>query len=85
VDVIYWLIPLSLVILTGAVWLFFWAVKSGQYEDLDSAGMDILFNNDDELDISIYSKKNIESLPLSPLSPLSPLASEDEITRNKQL
>ncbi|WP_444994047.1 cbb3-type cytochrome oxidase assembly protein CcoS [Aliikangiella sp. IMCC44359] len=45
-DVIYWLIPLSIVILIVAVIIFFWAVKSGQFQDLDSAAIEILFDDD---------------------------------------
>ena len=29
-----------------AVWVFFWAVKSDQYEDLDREGLNILFDED---------------------------------------
>jgi len=30
-----------------AVWVFFWAVNSGQYDDLDSEAERILFDQDD--------------------------------------
>ena len=43
---IYWLIPLSLIILSVAITIFFWAVKDGQYEDLDSEATKILFDDD---------------------------------------
>ncbi|MET1253887.1 cbb3-type cytochrome oxidase assembly protein CcoS [Aliikangiella maris] len=45
-DVIYWLIPLSIVLLMIAVAIFFWAVRTGQFQDLDSAAIDILFDDD---------------------------------------
>ena len=45
-DVIYWLIPLSIVILMVAVAIFFWAVRTGQFQDLDSPAVDILFDDD---------------------------------------
>lgn len=38
------LIPLAVVIVTIAVLLFFWAVKSGQYDDLDAEGKRVLFD-----------------------------------------
>lgn len=47
VESLYFLIPLSLLFLIVAVALFFWAVNSGQYEDIDREGERILF--DDEL------------------------------------
>lgn len=45
-DVIYWLIPLSIAILLVAIAIFFWAVKSGQFQDLDSPAIEILFDKD---------------------------------------
>lgn len=36
------LVPLSLVLLGLAVWAFVWAVRGGQYDDLDSPAVDIL-------------------------------------------
>ena len=46
-DVIYWLIPLSIAILIVAIAIFFWAVRSGQFQDLDSPAVDILFDQDE--------------------------------------
>jgi len=43
---LYFLIPLSLVVIAGAVWLLFWAVKNGQYDDLDSEAERILFEDE---------------------------------------
>ncbi len=48
-DVIYWLIPLSIVVLIVAVLILFWAVKNGQFQDLESPAVDILFDDDEEL------------------------------------
>ena len=36
------LIPLSLVLLGAAVWAFAWAVRSGQFDDLETPAIDIL-------------------------------------------
>ena len=41
-EIIYILIPLTLLLLCIAIWGFFWAVKSGQFDDLDSPAIDIL-------------------------------------------
>ena len=40
------LIPLSLVLLGAAVWMFLWAVRRGQFEDLDTPALDILRDDD---------------------------------------
>lgn len=36
------LIPLSLVLLLVAIWAFAWAVRRGQFDDLDTPAIDIL-------------------------------------------
>lgn len=42
-DAIYLLIPLTLIFLAIAVGIFFWAVNSDQYSDLDKEASRILF------------------------------------------
>lgn len=42
-ESLYFLIPLSVLILIAAVSVFFWAVNNGQYDDLDGEGERILF------------------------------------------
>ena len=36
------LIPISLLLVGAAIWAFVWAVRGGQFEDLDAAPLDIL-------------------------------------------
>lgn len=36
------LVPISLVLLGLAIWAFVWAVRGGQYDDLDTPAIDIL-------------------------------------------
>jgi len=48
-DIIYALVPLSILLITIAVLVFFWAVKSGQFDDMDSPAYRILFDEDDDL------------------------------------
>ena len=45
-SILYFLIPLALVILGVAVWAFFWAVGSGQFDDLDTPAMRIVLDDD---------------------------------------
>lgn len=40
------LIPLSLVLLGVAAWAFAWAVRRGQFDDLDTPALDILGDDD---------------------------------------
>ncbi len=41
-TIVFVLIPLGLVLTGFAVWALFWAVGSGQFDDLDSPGWSIL-------------------------------------------
>ena len=45
-SILLLLIPLGLVLLAAAVWAFFWAVGSGQYDDLDSPGWSVVMDDD---------------------------------------
>jgi cbb3-type cytochrome oxidase maturation protein len=45
-NILFLLIPLGLVMVAGMVWAFFWAVKGGQFDDLQSPGMQILLDDD---------------------------------------
>jgi len=46
VSIIYVLIPIAIIIVAIAVLVFFWAVKSNQFDDLDRQGYSILFDDD---------------------------------------
>ena len=46
-EIIFLLIPLSLVLIGGIVWAFFWAVRSGQFDDLEGPAHRILMDDDD--------------------------------------
>ena len=45
-SILYVLIPLALLVLGIAVWAFFWAVGSGQFDDLDTPAMRIVLDDD---------------------------------------
>jgi cbb3-type cytochrome oxidase maturation protein len=40
-SIVFVLVPLSLVLLGIAVWALFWAIDSGQFENLDEAARSI--------------------------------------------
>jgi cbb3-type cytochrome oxidase maturation protein len=46
-SALYILIPVALLLVAFAIWLFFWAVDSGQYDDLDGPAHSILFDDED--------------------------------------
>lgn len=56
-ESLFILIPIALVIFAVIVAGFFWAVKSGQFEDLDREGRRILFDDDVDVEKKTDSKK----------------------------
>ena len=45
-ESLYLLIPLSVVLVFLIGFIFWWSVKSGQFDDLDTPALDILEDND---------------------------------------
>lgn len=64
-ESLYLLIPVSLIFCAIAVAIFFWAVNSGQYEDLDGEGQRILFDETPK-------NKDVETEQDSSLQPSDP-------------
>ncbi len=56
-DILYLLIPLAVVVLLIAIAAFIWAVKSGQFEDMEGPAHRILMDEDDPLIPSSRHKK----------------------------
>jgi cbb3-type cytochrome oxidase maturation protein len=61
-SILYLLIPLGLVLLGIAIWAFMWAVRSGQFDDLEGPAHRILMDDDDPR-IPGSRKKEDEDLP----------------------
>ncbi len=47
-TVIYVLIPIAVLLTIIGIYLFFWAVKSEQFDDLEKEGMSILYDEENE-------------------------------------
>ncbi len=45
-EIVFVLVPVSLVIVAGALYAFVWSVRNNQYEDLEKEGQRILFDED---------------------------------------
>jgi|Laugrespbdmm15sn_2_1035079.scaffolds.fasta_scaffold449490_1 cbb3-type cytochrome oxidase maturation protein len=45
-ESLYLLIPMSLIVVAVIVLILYWAVKSGQFEDLEGPGHSILMDDD---------------------------------------
>ena len=46
-DIIYLLIPIALVLVGLMVWALMWAIKSGQFDDLEGPAHQILMDDDE--------------------------------------
>lgn len=45
-NILYLLIPLGLLLLALAIGAFFWAVRAGQFDDLESPAMSVVMDDD---------------------------------------
>lgn len=46
-EVLYLLIPLAVMLVLVIVWAFFWAIRSGQFDDLEGPAHRILMDRDE--------------------------------------
>ena len=47
-ESLYLLVPIALVLVAGIVWVFLWAVKSDQFDDLEGPAHRIIMDDDDK-------------------------------------
>lgn len=47
-SIIYILIPIAAILTALGLYLFFWAVKSEQFDDLEKQGLSILFDDEEK-------------------------------------
>tara|TARA_R110000764_G_scaffold79136_3_gene157640 strand:+ start:1449 stop:1700 length:252 start_codon:yes stop_codon:yes gene_type:complete len=55
-TVLYILVPIAILLVVIAIWVFNWAVNNGQYDDLDSPAHSILFDEDDPAHLAAQSR-----------------------------
>ncbi|CAM3807582.1 cbb3-type cytochrome oxidase assembly protein CcoS [Rheinheimera salexigens] len=60
-NVIYILIPIAMLFVVFGLTVFFWAVRKGQFEDLDKQGFSILFDDNGQKSTKANSKANTSS------------------------
>lgn len=56
-EVLYLLIPISLLLLVGIVWVLLWAVRSGQFDDLEGPAHRILLDEERVVDRAKKSRR----------------------------
>jgi cbb3-type cytochrome oxidase maturation protein len=45
-EIIYLLIPLSIILVGLIIWIFLWAIRSGQFDDLEGPAHSIIMDDD---------------------------------------
>ncbi|MGJ8692360.1 MAG: cbb3-type cytochrome oxidase assembly protein CcoS [Thalassotalea sp.] len=63
-TIIYVLIPIAIILTVIGIYLFFWAVKTDQFNDLEKQGMSILFEDDNDTEAANKAQvlnENLES------------------------
>jgi cbb3-type cytochrome oxidase maturation protein len=48
-TILYFLIPLALLLMAGALWALFWAIRTGQFDDLETQGWSVVLDEDHEV------------------------------------
>lgn len=57
-EIVFVLVPVSLVIVIAALWAFVWSVRNDQYDDLDKEAWTILFDEDRQAEPGVENDKN---------------------------
>lgn len=57
-EILYLLIPLSLILLGLIVWVFLWAINSGQFDDMEGPAHRILLDDETPLEKSDSGKSD---------------------------
>lgn len=47
-EIVFFLVPISLLLVLLACWAFVWSVSNDQFEDLDKESYSILLDDDDD-------------------------------------
>ncbi|MDX9738473.1 MAG: cbb3-type cytochrome oxidase assembly protein CcoS [Azonexus sp.] len=72
-EVVYLLVPVSVVLVFGIAVAFWWSVKSGQFDDLEGPGFKVLMDDDEaaqgRIAESMPEKNKEKVLPVDPGQP----------------
>ena len=72
-EVVYLLVPVSVVLAFGIAVAFWWSVKSGQFDDLEGPGFKVLMDDDEaaqgRIAESTPEKNKEKMLPVDPGQP----------------
>ena len=72
-EVVYLLVPVSVVLVFGIAVAFWWSVKSGQFDELEGPGFKVLMDDDEaaqgRIAESTPEKNKEKMLPVDPGQP----------------
>lgn len=74
-DVIYLVLPIAMVLAGGGLLAFAWCVRRGQYDDLDSPQVRMLFDEDQALP---QKKEKVALTDFSRCKPMQPFEVADQ-------
>ena len=60
-DILFLLIPIALIFLIIAIAIFFWAIRDGQYDDMESQGLKIIMDDNQKQPENHPNSDNNES------------------------
>lgn len=69
---LYILIPIAVLLVIIAVWMFNWAVNNGQYDDLDGPAHSILFDDEDPAHLAAQPDHKPPTAEVDPDGPEQP-------------
>lgn len=56
-SIIYVLIPIAIILIALGIYLFFWAVKTDQFDDLEKQGLSIFFDDEKQDNAQVANKE----------------------------
>lgn len=61
-ESVYLLIPISVILVFVIAWIFWWSVRSGQFDDLEGPGFRILMEDDKPKTNDEVERDNVEKV-----------------------
>ncbi len=77
-EILYLLIPISLIFVAIIAWVFIWSVKSGQYDDMEGPAHEILMDNDSIQPADDTEKQNPDDIKTQFKSQINSRARSEE-------
>lgn len=60
-EILHLMVPIAIILVVIAIVIFFWAVRTGQFDDLERQGYSVLLDEDNEQPKSAAKKQQRDS------------------------